>query len=39
MSLAAILGEGCKLAKKPLGLVHLVAEGAPHGQIISKSLT
>ena len=39
MHLAAFLGEGDELAEKPLGLVQLVAEGAPHGQIIGKGLT
>lgn len=38
MRLAAVFDEGDELAEKPLGLVHLVAEGAPHGQIISNSL-
>jgi hypothetical protein len=39
MGLAAIFGEGNELAEKPLGLVHLVAEGAPHAQIIDKRIS
>ena len=38
MRLAAAFDEGDELAEKPLGLVHLVAEGAPHGQIIGNGL-
>jgi hypothetical protein len=39
MGLTAIFGEGDELAEKPLCLVHLVAEGAPHAQIIDKIIS
>ncbi len=38
MRLAAFTRKGGELAKKPSRLVHLVAEGAPQGEIVGKGI-
>lgn len=38
MDLTIILCEANKLAERPLDLVHLLAQGAPHAQIVGSDL-